>query len=104
MDVQRWGFCYCLDVQLKILQQHVQLVWTDGTSDFIFIDDNACAYQPELAEEFLQGESIHGIDRPVRSSDMNPTDHVWDVLERQDEACKPLPRTIPELCNVLCKK
>ncbi|GFW12709.1 HTH_Tnp_Tc3_2 domain-containing protein [Trichonephila clavipes] len=35
-----------------------------------------------LVEDFLESGDIHRMDWPARSLDLNPTEHVWDVLGR----------------------
>lgn len=50
--------------------------------DFILMQDNARPHTTHVSMTFLEDESISMMDWPARSSDLNPIEHVWDMLCR----------------------
>ncbi|GFU95281.1 transposable element Tcb2 transposase [Trichonephila clavipes] len=55
-----------------ILEQRVRLFWGTMGAEFLFMDDNACPYRANIADECLQSEDITRIDWPAYSQDLNP--------------------------------
>ena len=49
--------------------------------DFILMDDNAGPQRARVTNEYLQTATIVGMDWPARSSDLNPNDHAWDMVQ-----------------------
>ncbi|GFS90037.1 transposable element Tcb1 transposase [Trichonephila clavipes] len=76
---------------------------------FLFMDDNARPHRANIVDECLQSENITRMDWPAYSPDMNPTEHVWDMLGRRIAPRQPPPTCLPELrealldewCNIL---
>ncbi|GFV61039.1 DDE_3 domain-containing protein [Trichonephila clavipes] len=66
-----------------IEEQHVRLFRGAMDAEFLFMDDNAPPHRADIVDECLQSEDITRIDWPVYSSDMNPIQHVWDMLGRR---------------------
>ncbi|GFV53241.1 transposable element Tc3 transposase [Trichonephila clavipes] len=64
---------------------------------FLFMDDNAPCHRTVAAEQLLESEDIERMDWPARSPDLNPIEHVWDVLGRRLAARTFPPVTIREL-------
>ncbi|GFV59314.1 uncharacterized protein TNCV_2340551 [Trichonephila clavipes] len=62
-----------------ILEQHVRLFRGAMGAEFRFVDDNARSH----VDECLQSEDITRMDWSAYSLDLNPIDHVWDMLGRQ---------------------
>ncbi|GFV50882.1 transposable element Tc3 transposase [Trichonephila clavipes] len=56
------------------------------------MDDNA---RPHRAEDFTR------MDWPEYSPDLNPIEHVWDMLGRRLAARQPPPTCLPELRRTL---
>ncbi|GFX13019.1 DDE_3 domain-containing protein [Trichonephila clavipes] len=44
-----------------------------------------------IVDECLQSEGITRMDWPEFSTNLNPIEHVWDMLGRRIAACQPLP-------------
>ncbi|GFW14941.1 hypothetical protein TNCV_4659021 [Trichonephila clavipes] len=43
-------------------------------------DDNVRPYRARLVENMLESETIQRMELPACSSDLNPIEHVWDIL------------------------
>ncbi|KFM67241.1 Transposable element Tcb1 transposase, partial [Stegodyphus mimosarum] len=84
-----------------ILEQHVRLFRGAMGAQFVFMDDNARPPRASIVSECLQSEDITRMEWPAFSPDLNPVEHVWDMLGRQVAARQP-PRTcLPELRRAL---
>ncbi|GFX82477.1 transposable element Tcb2 transposase [Trichonephila clavipes] len=74
-----------------ILEQHVRLFRSATGAEFLFMDDNFLPHRANIIYEYLQSEDIPGMDWPAYSPDLNPIEHVWDMLGRRIAARQPLP-------------
>ncbi|GFW55920.1 transposable element Tcb2 transposase [Trichonephila clavipes] len=81
-----------------ILEQHVRLFLG---AEFLFMDDNARPHHANIIDECLQSEDITRMDWPAYSPDLNPIEHVWDMLGRRIAARQPPPTCLPELRRAL---
>ncbi|GFT16683.1 DDE_3 domain-containing protein [Trichonephila clavipes] len=70
-------------------------------AEFLFLNDNICPHRANIVDEYLQSEDIPCMDWPAYSPDLNPIEHVWDILGRRITA-RQLPLTcLPELWRAL---
>ncbi|GBO11441.1 hypothetical protein AVEN_1649-1 [Araneus ventricosus] len=72
-----------------ILEQHVRLFRGAMGAEFLFMDDNARPHSANIVDECLQSEDITHMDWPAYSPDLNPIEHVWDMLGRRISARQP---------------
>ncbi|GFU03235.1 transposable element Tcb1 transposase [Trichonephila clavipes] len=70
-------------------------------AEFLFMDDNARPHRANIVDECLQSEDITRMDWPAYSPDLNPIEHVWDMLGRRIAARQPPPTCLPELRRTL---
>ncbi|GFX01468.1 transposable element Tcb1 transposase [Trichonephila clavipes] len=84
-----------------ILEQHVCLFRGAMGAEFLFMDDNARPHRANIVDECLQSEDITRMDWQTYSPDLNPIEHVWDMLGRRIAARQPPPTCLPELRRAL---
>ena len=50
--------------------------------NFLLVQDNARLHSARCIMQYLQEVGIRTLDWPTRSPDLNPIEHVWDMLGR----------------------
>ncbi|GBM82421.1 hypothetical protein AVEN_125857-1 [Araneus ventricosus] len=73
-------------------------------TDAIFMDDNARPYRARLVRSYLESETIPQMAWLARSPDLNPIQHVWDMLGRRITGRNVPPGTLHELQQALLQK
>ncbi|GFV32269.1 transposable element Tcb2 transposase [Trichonephila clavipes] len=81
----------------KVLEPYVRLFRGAVGPDFIFMDDNASCHRAVLIDDFLETENIQRMSWPANSPDLNPIEHVWDMLGRQIAALLHPPSSVTKL-------
>ncbi|GFX81647.1 transposable element Tcb1 transposase [Trichonephila clavipes] len=66
-------------------------------AEFLFMDDNAHPNRANIIDECVQSEDITRMDWSAYSPDLNPIEHVWDMIGRQIAPRQPHPTCLPEL-------
>ncbi|GFX00705.1 DDE_3 domain-containing protein [Trichonephila clavipes] len=72
-----------------ILEQHSRLFRGPMGAEFLFLDDNVRLHRANIVDECLQAEYITHMDWLAYSPDLNPIEHVWDMLGRRIAAHQP---------------
>ncbi|GFW77728.1 DDE_3 domain-containing protein [Trichonephila clavipes] len=70
-------------------------------AEFLFMEDNACPHRANIVDECLQSEDITRMDWPAYSPDLNPIEHVWNMVGRRIAARQPPPTCLLELRRAL---
>ncbi|GFT60729.1 DDE_3 domain-containing protein [Trichonephila clavipes] len=84
-----------------ILEQHVRLFRGAMGAEFLFMDDNARPHRANIIDECLQPEDITRMDWPAYLPDLNPIEHVWNMVGRRIATRQPPPTCLPELRKAL---
>ncbi|GFU54714.1 transposable element Tcb1 transposase [Trichonephila clavipes] len=84
-----------------ILEQHLRLFRGAMEVEFLFMNDNARPHRANIVDECLQSEDITRMDWPAYSPNLNPIEHVWDMLGLRIAARQPPATCLPELRRAL---
>ncbi|GFW86670.1 transposable element Tcb1 transposase [Trichonephila clavipes] len=84
-----------------ILEQHVRLFRGAMGAESLFMDDNARPHRANIVDECLQSEGMTRMDWPAYSPDLNPIEHVLEMLGRRIAARQLPPTCLPELRRTL---
>ncbi|KAI4894556.1 hypothetical protein NFI96_004455 [Prochilodus magdalenae] len=68
---------------------------------FLLTQDNARPHVAGVCQQFLQDEGIEAMDWPARSPDLNPIEHIWDIMSRCIHQRHIAPQTVQELADAL---
>uniref|UniRef100_A0A674BHS8 Tc1-like transposase DDE domain-containing protein n=1 Tax=Salmo trutta TaxID=8032 RepID=A0A674BHS8_SALTR len=68
---------------------------------FLLIQDNARPHVAGVCQQFLQEEGIDAMDWPACSPDLNPIEHIWDIMSRSIHQRHVAPQTVQELADAL---
>ncbi|XDV17320.1 hypothetical protein PO909_023200 [Leuciscus waleckii] len=72
--------------------------------DMILQQDNATSHTARSVREFLHDSNVSVLPWPAKSPDLNPIEHVWDLLDRRVRARAIPPRNVQELASALVEE
>lgn len=84
-----------------VLEEHVVPAAIGVGPGFLFVQDNARAHSAAVTRDFLRRNEIEVMEWPAISPDLNPIEHLWDLLDRKIRNRHQAPRTLQELGDAL---
>ena len=63
----------------------------------LFMDDNARPHRSRAVTQFIHNNAVQNIPWPAMSPDLNPLEHVWDILGRRIKSRDPPPQNLHQL-------
>ncbi|XP_038209023.1 uncharacterized protein LOC119830186 [Zerene cesonia] len=82
----------------EVLQEHV-FPYSDfkGENHFLLMHDNTRPHVAHCVEEYLHEVGIRKLQWPARSPDLNPIEHIWNMLKRKIKSNSNPPETLDQL-------
>ena len=72
--------------------------------NFILMDDNARAHRARITDQYLEQATIVRMEWQVRSLDLNPIEHAWDMLQLAVSSRPMQPASAQELRQALLEE
>jgi transposase len=67
----------------------------------VYMDNNARPHRSRAVTAYLQSEAVTSVPWPSMSPDLNPIEHIWDILSRRIQAGEPPVQNIRQLEEAL---
>ena len=87
----------------EILLPHV-VPFLQAHPDMTLQFDNVTSHTACSVHDFMQDRNVSVLPWPAKSSDLNPIEHVWDLLDRRAWAWAIPPRNVQELTGALVEE
>lgn len=80
-----------------ILSEHVIPFAPYIGNNFLLMHDNARPHVARVVREYLDVVNIQTLNWPPHSPDLNPIEHLWDIIGRQLRQRQPPPATLQDI-------
>ncbi|CAJ0958417.1 unnamed protein product [Ranitomeya imitator] len=87
--------------QDEILRPIVRLYAGALCSGFLLMHNNASPLVAEVCQQFLHDEGIDAMGWPACSPNLNPVEHIWDIMSRSMNQHYVVPQADQELADAL---
>ena len=81
----------------EVLEPIVVPFAENAGENFIFMDDNARPHRARVVTQLLENHGIERMDWPAKSPDLNPIEHVWDMMGRSIAQLEAQPHGLQKL-------
>lgn len=82
---------------MDVLQPHVMPFAPFIGNNFMLMHDNARPHIAGIVQDYLEQIAINPMIWPARSPDLNPIEHVWDMVGKRLRARIPVPANLEQL-------
>ncbi|CAF4872576.1 unnamed protein product [Pieris macdunnoughi] len=72
--------------------------------DFLLMQDNARPHTAAITSDYLRQQEIRVMEWPSISPDLNPIEHIWDLLDRRIRKRPIAPQTLQQLTEALIEE
>ena len=88
---------YLNDIVVPVVVPNLQRIGNDA----VFQDSNARPHRAIGVQDYFRQHGIQRMDWPASSPDMNPIEHLWDLLDCRVRGRQQVPQTVAELRQAL---
>lgn len=88
----------------NVLEDHVLPAAYGVGPDFLLMQDNARPHSAAITSDYLRHHEIRVMEWPSMSPDLNPIEHIWDLLDRRIRKRPITPQTLQQLTEALIEE
>ena len=88
----------------SVLEDHILPAAYGIGPQFVLMHDNAKPHTATITSDYLQHHEIRVMEWPSMSPDLNPIEHVWDMLDRGIRKRPIAPQTLQQLAEALIEE
>ncbi|CAF4937392.1 unnamed protein product [Pieris macdunnoughi] len=88
----------------NVLEDHVWPAAYGMGPDFLLMQDNARPHTTAITSDYLRQQEIRVMEWPSMSPDLNPIEHIWDLLDRRIRKRPIAPQALQQLTEALIEE
>ena len=85
----------------EVLRPHVIPMRRQMSRNFILMQDNARPHTARITRTYLEENNVEVLPHPANSPDLNPIEHVWDMMGRRLRNLERPPANLQQLERIL---